>query len=429
VCGLIVFAAVSFLALRQISINGPIYQRISLGASLVSDYVPPSESLLPAALISNMMGESSDREELRRYVGQLYSAKKQFDGKYDEYMHRVPEGKLKEMMRGTAYQAAEQYFQVAEQDYVPLLLNGNREEAKNVLLSRMRPLYEIHAAAVDQIVAVAAQEARDGEVLAAGKVRLYTTVMAGAGIVILLVGGLLSFNLAQSISKQNEELQRSFDELRALAARLQSVREDERKRVAREIHDQLGQTLTAIKLDVKSLVRELPENLAQTSTKALSVTKLVDETIQSVRRIATELRPGILDDLGLVATIEWAGEEFRTRTGMDCQLDLPVDDIRVDTETSTAIFRIFQETLTNIARHADANAVKARLMLEDGTLTLEVNDNGRGISQEALEKGRSLGILGMKERATMLGGDLTITGKPGKGTAVRVRIPQITHVA
>jgi signal transduction histidine kinase len=147
------------------------------------------------------------------------------------------------MMSGMAYLAAEQYFQVAEQDYVPLLLKGDREDAKNVLLSRMRPLYEAHAAAVDQIVAVATREARDGEVLAASKVRLYTSVMAGVGIVILLAGGLLSFSLAQRISKQTEELQRSFDELRALAARLQSVREDERKRLAREIHDQLGQTL------------------------------------------------------------------------------------------------------------------------------------------------------------------------------------------
>jgi signal transduction histidine kinase len=423
------FAAVSFLALTQIAVNGPIYQRISLSASLVSDYVPPSESLLPAALICNTMGESSDMAELRRYIDQLHTARKQFDGKYEEYMHRVPEGKLKDMMNGTAYLAAEQYFQVAEQDYVPLLLKGDREDAKNVLLSRMRPMYETHAAAVDRIVAVATQEARDGEVLAASKVRLYTSVMAGVGIVILLAGGLLSFSLAQRISKQTDELQRSFDELRALAARLQSVREDERKRVAREIHDQLGQTLTAIKLDVKSLVRELPENLGQTSARASSITKLVDETIQSVRRIATELRPGILDDLGLVATIEWAGEEFRIRTGMKCLLELPADDITVDAETSTAIFRIFQETLTNIARHADANEVKARLTVEDATLTLEVHDNGRGISQEALEKGRSLGILGMKERATMLGGDLVITGKPGTGTAVRVRIPQISRVA
>lgn len=424
-----IFAAVSLLALTHIAVNGPIYQQISLGASLVSDYVPPSESLLPAALICNFMGDSSDMTEIGRYLDQLRTARKEFDRKYGEYMHRVPEGKLKDMMRGAAYQAAEQYFQVAEQDYVPLLLKGDREKAKNVLLSRMRPLYDIHAAAVDQIVAVATEEAQAGEVLAARNVRQYTSIMAGVGLVILLVGGLLSFSLARSISKQNEELQRSFDELRALAARLQSVREDERKRVAREIHDQLGQTLTAIKLDVKSLVRDLSENLGQTSARASSITKLVDETIQSVRRIATELRPGILDDLGLVATIEWAGEEFRTRTGMNCHLDLPNEDIPTDAETSTAIFRIFQETLTNIARHADANEVKARLRAEGGSLTLEVVDDGCGISKEALEKGRSLGILGMKERATMLGGDLTITGNPGKGTEVRVRIPQISHVA
>jgi PAS domain S-box-containing protein len=226
------------------------------------------------------------------------------------------------------------------------------------------------------------------------------------------------------LKQAQEERQRSFDQLRALAARLQSVREEERKRLARDIHDQLGQALTAIKLDLSSLVRELPAAESTLSNKGSPLLQLVDETIESVRRISTELRPGMLDDLGLAATVEWAAEEFAARTGTKCLIDLLPDQIAIDSETATALFRIFQETLTNVARHANANEVKVRLAEEDGGLILEVRDNGRGIKEDELASADSLGILGMRERTLLLGGTLTITGSPGKGTTVRIRIPQ-----
>ena len=213
-----------------------------------------------------------------------------------------------------------------------------------------------------------------------------------------------------------------MEQLRALAARLQSVREEERKRVAREIHDQLGQVLTAVKIDLSAVVRELP---ADQANRTSSILKLVDETIQSVRRISTELRPGILDDLGLVDAVEWAGEDFEARTGTKCRLDLPEDDISVDPEQATAVFRIFQETLTNVARHADASQIEVRLAKDDRDLTLEVHDNGGGIPEDKLANGESLGILGMRERALLLGGEFTISGGPGEGTTVRVRIPEV----
>jgi PAS domain S-box-containing protein len=226
------------------------------------------------------------------------------------------------------------------------------------------------------------------------------------------------------LKQAEEERLRSLEQLRALAGRLQSIREEERKRVAREIHDQLGQALTAIKIDFSSLIRELAAGEKQPSKRTASILQLVDESIHSVRRIATELRPGILDDLGLVAAIEWAGEDFESRTGTQCRLDLPPESIAVDAERATAIFRIFQETLTNVARHADASLVDVRLAKEDGDLTLEVHDNGKGISEDKLLNGKSLGILGMRERAMLLGGELTISGPPGSGTTVRVRIPK-----
>ena len=197
--------------------------------------------------------------------------------------------------------------------------------------------------------------------------------------------------------RAEEELQRSLKQLRDLAARLQKVREQERARVAREIHDELGQALTAIKIDLASLIGALRPDQREDLEKAESILRLVDQTILSVRRIATELRPAILDDLGLVAAIEWAAEEFETRTGTKIRLDLPDDDIVADPDQATAIFRIFQETLTNVTRHAEATQVEVRLGREDGDIVLEVRDNGRGIGEEQLSTGGSLGILGMWE--------------------------------
>jgi PAS domain S-box-containing protein len=224
--------------------------------------------------------------------------------------------------------------------------------------------------------------------------------------------------------KQAEkELHRSFEQLRALTARLQRVREEERAKVAREIHDELGQALTAIKIDLASLVHELsPEQTRQFRRE--SIMKLIDETIQTVRRISTELRPGILDDLGLVAAVEWAAEEFEARTGTRCEISLPGADLTLDPEHATALFRIFQETLTNVARHANATEVSVRLAKENGDVSLEVRDDGKGISEGQLSAASSLGILGMRERALLLGGELTINGVPGKGTTVRVRMPE-----
>ncbi len=220
-----------------------------------------------------------------------------------------------------------------------------------------------------------------------------------------------------------EERQRSFDQLRALAGRLQTAREEERTRVAREIHDQLGQALTSIKIDLSSWVDDSP--LRNPGSERIdSILKLVDETIKSVRRIATELRPGVLDDLGLVAAIEWAAEEFEARTGTKCRLMLSELDQRPNRERDTALFRILQETLTNVARHADATSVDIHLFRELGSVILKIQDNGCGTTPERLFAPTSLGIRGMKERALLLGGDLVIRSSREEGTTVLVRVPQ-----
>jgi PAS domain S-box-containing protein len=245
-------------------------------------------------------------------------------------------------------------------------------------------------------------------------------VVNESGDLIEYIGGVMDVTESK---RAEQELLRSFDQLRALAARLQSAREEERTRAAREIHDELGQALTAIKIDLAALIRDLPGDSGPQRQRSQSILKLLDDAIQSVRRIATELRPGILDDLGLSAAVEWAAEEFQARTGTRCEVSLPGVDIALDPERATALFRILQETLTNVARHANATRVEVRLTQENEDLILQVHDNGQGIGDEHLSESRSLGILGMRERALLLGGELTISGDPASGTTVRVRIP------
>jgi len=216
------------------------------------------------------------------------------------------------------------------------------------------------------------------------------------------------------------------EQLRALTARLQSVREEEATRIARQIHDELGQKLTAVKLELMALFGDLPADEEPTRQRRRSIVKLLDESIQSIRRIAAELRPGILDDLGFAAAVEWVAEEFEARTGTTVHVTLPPIDIAMDRPRVTALFRILQDTLTNVARHANASYVSVRLAAGDGMVMLEVHDNGRGITVEELSASTSLGILGMQERALLLGGELVISGAPGKGTNVRVRIPEVS---
>ncbi len=223
--------------------------------------------------------------------------------------------------------------------------------------------------------------------------------------------------------RAEERLRESHEQLRALSIYLQYVREEERTRIAREVHDELGQALTGLKLDLAWISGRLPRSQRPLLDKLETMAGHVDETIQSVRRIATELRPGILDDLGLVAALEWQANEFQSRTGIECHVSSTLHDTLLDADLNTAFFRIFQETLTNIMRHAGATRVDVQSTLEHGVLILTVRDNGRGILAGEVKDRRSIGLLGMEERAALLGGEFKITGEPGRGTLVTVKIP------
>lgn len=232
--------------------------------------------------------------------------------------------------------------------------------------------------------------------------------------------------LAKEIAERKlveQQVRASEENLRALAAHLQSVREEEQTRIAREIHDELGQALTGLKMDLTSLKTGLPENQELLIKKTESMFQLIDHTVQSVRRIASGLRPEVLDEVGLAAAIEWQAREFQLRTGMRCKVNVPREGGGPDPERAIAVFRIFQEVLTNVARHANATRIDVHMRLERGTLVLEVQDNGRGITETEIRGTKSLGLLGMRERALLFGGGVAITGTRGKGTKVTVSIP------
>jgi PAS domain S-box-containing protein len=221
--------------------------------------------------------------------------------------------------------------------------------------------------------------------------------------------------------KAEEELKASHAHLRRLSAHLQSVTEEERTRIAREVHDELGQVLTALNMETSWLAGRIPAEEKLLADKTSSMLKLIDSAIQSVKRICTELRPTLLDHLGISAAIEWQAEEFRRRSGIECDLHLYAKN--VDRNIGTVLFRVLQEALTNIARHSEATRVRVLLRKERDSVVMKITDNGIGIKKEHIYKSRSFGILGMRERVHGLGGRLTIRGFRGGGTSISIRLP------
>jgi two-component system sensor histidine kinase UhpB len=219
------------------------------------------------------------------------------------------------------------------------------------------------------------------------------------------------------------EITQSREQLRELSSYLQTAREEEKAYIAREIHDELGGTLTALKMDAFWLAKKMPAELGSLHEKVATMSQLVDTAVQATRRIVTELRPTLLDDLGLVAAIEWQVAEFQKRMGLPCRLTLPAAEVELDQQHSIALFRILQESLTNVARHAGASRVDVALGLAGTDVVLSVRDNGSGISPERVSNPTSHGVRGIFERARQLGGEAAITGQPGAGTTVTITLP------
>lgn len=225
------------------------------------------------------------------------------------------------------------------------------------------------------------------------------------------------------LKQAEEKLEHSRDQLRALTAQLQSLRERERTAIARELHDEFGQALTSLQLGLSWIVRKATPGQQPVQEKARSLSALVTTMIRSVRRIAVELRPGALDELGLVKTLQAEAQAFEEHTGIRCRFETNLGEAKFDPAGSVAIFRIAQAALTNVARHAHASGAAIALMKKNKHLVLTVNDNGEGITKKSVHDHTSLGIIGMRERALALGGTLTLRGPKGKGTTLTVRIP------
>lgn len=247
-----------------------------------------------------------------------------------------------------------------------------------------------------------------------------------AGKPVRVVGGISDISERR---RAEEALECSRRQLRALAARLQSGREEERANVAREIHDELGQVLTAIKMNLDWLERGLDERGEGTALNPLlervvESAEMTESAMKSVQRIATDLRPGALDHLGLAEALQQEASRFQQRGGITCVLDLPPEPLKLPKQVATAVFRVFQEALTNIGRHANATAVRIRLSADAEKLVLLVEDNGQGIPPEATADSRSLGLQGMRERASVLGGEVTISPIKPSGTRVSLRLPR-----
>lgn len=294
--------------------------------------------------------------------------------------------------------------------------------------------YAVCAAATGQDMAVARQALAGLQAVARGEMRefvceylchspevqrwfeLRATRLSGAGAACMVL-------VHRSIT-QRRQAQMA---LRALTARMEEVREEERARLAREIHDEWGHTMTDLKLDLAWLARRLAE-VGLTGRCAIrrrisTMSRRVEHEARAVRRLATELRPPVLDALGLVAAIEWQAREFQERTGLPCEVEAAREVPGARSPQATVVFRVFQELLSNVARHARARRVEVRLGWEAGRLILRVRDDGRGITLAEQTGPHALGLLGIQERAAAAGGEVTIESKPGWGTSVTVSLP------
>ncbi|MEJ2622103.1 MAG: histidine kinase [Candidatus Thiodiazotropha sp.] len=238
-----------------------------------------------------------------------------------------------------------------------------------------------------------------------------------------LLGIVEDFKDITEYRRSEQELMESRKHLRELTRHLHLVRERERSRIAREIHDELGQTLTALKMGLHWIGKQLPPDNKTLADEINGMLRLVATTVNSVRRICSELRPSILDEFGLTAAIEWQAEEFTKRTDIPCTVNIKASEGVLEQDLSVAVFRIFQETLTNIMRHAQADQVWIDLSVASGKLDLCVCDNGRGMAAELQEQHQSFGLIGIRERVRDFGGELDIDTALDRGTRIKVRIP------
>lgn len=238
----------------------------------------------------------------------------------------------------------------------------------------------------------------------------------------------LSEMLGNAIEKKNAEisLKRTYDDIRKLNAHLQTIREEERTHIAREIHDELGQQLAGLKMHLALCTRKMINTDPDLLSDVKDINNLINTAVLSMKKIASDLRPGALDDLGLIAALEWQAREFEKHSGVQCNFIFPKTEIQFNKLLATAVFRIFQESLTNVMKYANASLVESKLEIEGSHIQLTVKDNGSGFDLESLKGNNCFGLLGMKERALAFGGDVVVNSKKGSGTTISLSLPILT---
>jgi signal transduction histidine kinase len=252
-------------------------------------------------------------------------------------------------------------------------------------------------------------------------------VVAIGSIAVTLLGVVVVTSMFDRLQHERALLETTSEQLRALSASVGSAREAEGIRIARELHDELGSALTSLKWDLETVSAALAKPIDQATVHRLreqleGMTRAVDVIVGAVKRIAADLRPSVLDDLGLLDAIEWQTQRFQVATGTACGFDRATEEVALTPAQSTAVFRILQEALTNIRRHANASTVEVRAAIEDGAFVLRIRDNGRGITEQQRSAPRALGIIGMRERAVLIGASFDVTGSPTQGTTITVRL-------
>ncbi|MBC8282760.1 MAG: GAF domain-containing sensor histidine kinase [Nitrospinae bacterium] len=230
-------------------------------------------------------------------------------------------------------------------------------------------------------------------------------------------------NLEDIVATRTQDLVQSKEQYRKLNNQIQMIREEEKSRLAREVHDQLGQALTALKMDTIHINKKLSPNQVNLKDQAQSMIKTIDETIKSVQHIATELRPPILDAFGICEAIAWQSREYEKRYKIPFDLNCLQDHVEIDKDLQTTLFRIFQEAVTNILRHANATRVQVRMTHEKNVLTFAIGDDGIGIKEKDIESPESLGLIGIKERVYPWEGEVNFESSPGKGTLIIITVP------
>ncbi len=324
---------------------------------------------------------------------------------------------------GTHIRVGEGMFGMVAQDRQPMLVENfkdwpfmepHEDQPLSAVLAPMLCFDEMVG-----VMAVARTDTSDRE-YDLDDVRLLSIFASLAALIVHAMRAQDGVRQERANRKQVErELKITLNKVQTLQAKIEVIREEERKHLARQIHDDLGQLLTGFKLDLGWLAK----NQQAILEKSQSLLKLSDSTIESVQRISSELRPGVLDELGLVRALEWQAEAFQERYGIECGTNLQVEEENLDRNLSTAVFRILQEALTNVARHARATRICIELKEERGHLLLTIEDNGCGIAESQAKSLKSLGLVGMRERAQAFGGKVDVTGAPGQGTIVTARFP------